>query len=110
MQDQRRGSLPRFPPRSGRDHVLRPAGGALPDGGWVTGARATRPIRLMVEVDGPRLPVRVWGKDVPTPPPPPNSGSHAAVAGDGGEVNPAPMQGTILKVLVERGQAVQVGE
>ena len=88
----------------------RAAVGAEPDDGSVTRVPATRPIQLMVEVDGHRLPVRVWGKDVPTPPPPPNSGSHAAVAGDGGEVIPAPMQGTILKVLVERGQAVQVGE
>jgi acetyl-CoA/propionyl-CoA carboxylase biotin carboxyl carrier protein len=84
--------------------------GADPDDGSVARVQSTRPVQLMVEVDGHRVPVRVWGADVPAPPPPPNSGSLSAVVGSGGDVIPAPMQGTILKVLVERGQSVAAGE
>ena len=69
-----------------------------------------RPARLVVEVDGHRVPVSIWGERLRTPPPPPASaaGSHAlAVAG---EVISAPMQGTILQVLVEPGRTVAAGE
>ena len=69
-----------------------------------------RPARLVVEIDGHRVPVSIWGERLRTPPPPPASaaGSHAlAVAG---EVISAPMQGTILQVLVEPGRTVAAGE
>src|SRR5439155_20131053 len=45
-----------------------------------------RPARLVVEVDGHRVPVPIWGERPRTPPPAPTSalGGHAvALAGDG---------------------------
>jgi acetyl-CoA/propionyl-CoA carboxylase biotin carboxyl carrier protein len=70
---------------------------------------AAPPARVVVELAGRRIPVRVWGDPVPTPPPPPAKGAHAAHAGPAGAI-PAPMQGTILKVLVEQGQQIQAGD
>jgi acetyl-CoA/propionyl-CoA carboxylase biotin carboxyl carrier protein len=67
------------------------------------------PLHLNVEVDGHRIPVRVWGADVRmAPPAPPSSASlHSGhVAG----IIAAPMQGTILDVRVEEGQTVQAGD
>jgi acetyl-CoA/propionyl-CoA carboxylase biotin carboxyl carrier protein len=67
-----------------------------------------RPVHLMVEVGGRRVPVKLWGDHVRTPPPAP-----AAVSGHGGGaagVIAAPMQGTILQVLVEQGQEVEAGQ
>ena len=53
--------------------------------------------------------MQVWGDDLPVPPEPPE-----AVAGGGGahghDVLVAPMQGTILKVLVDEGQEIAVGD
>jgi acetyl-CoA/propionyl-CoA carboxylase biotin carboxyl carrier protein len=71
--------------------------------------RAARgaPVHLMVEVDGHRVPVRLWGDHVRTPPPAPVGGSHAH--GGAGFVT-APMQGTILDVKVAEGQTVAVGD
>jgi acetyl-CoA/propionyl-CoA carboxylase biotin carboxyl carrier protein len=69
-----------------------------------------RPVRLLVEVDGHRVPVRVWGEPVHEPPPVPVATAHAG-SGDG-ENNAilAPMQGTILQVMVELGQEVASGD
>jgi acetyl-CoA/propionyl-CoA carboxylase biotin carboxyl carrier protein len=67
------------------------------------------PATLVVEVDGRRLPVRVWGDPVPTPPPPPAGGGRSHHAHAAGAVA-APMQGTILKVLVEEGQEIEAGD
>lgn len=68
--------------------------------------------RFTFEVDGKRLSVRVretletrTGRNKPQPPT--RAGS---VGGGGGEVLAAPMQGTIVKVMVEKGQAVKVGD
>ena len=65
-----------------------------------------------LEVDGKRFSVRarerldtVVGPKKPKPPK--TSGS---VGGSGSDVLSAPMQGTIVKVLVEKGQAVKAGE
>ena len=68
--------------------------------------------RLDVELDGKRFAVKVRERLDSTvrstkPKPPKRSG---AVAGAGGETLTAPMQGTIVKVLVEQGQAVKAGE
>ncbi|HUG88727.1 MAG TPA: biotin carboxylase N-terminal domain-containing protein [Actinomycetota bacterium] len=63
---------------------------------------------LVVEVGGRRVPVKVWGEDLAAPPPAPESAAHAHHAGAPGAVV-APMQGTILKVLVEEGQEIEAG-
>jgi acetyl-CoA/propionyl-CoA carboxylase, biotin carboxylase, biotin carboxyl carrier protein len=65
------------------------------------------PVHLMVEVDGHRVPVRLWGDHVRTPPPAPATGSHSH--GGAGLVT-APMQGTILDVKVDAGQKVAAGD
>jgi acetyl-CoA/propionyl-CoA carboxylase biotin carboxyl carrier protein len=73
------------------------------------GRAAPRPVRLVVEVDGHRVPVSVWGDDVRTAPPPPAASAHGHATGGPGEVIASPMQGTILKVMVEPGQRVDPG-
>jgi acetyl-CoA/propionyl-CoA carboxylase, biotin carboxylase, biotin carboxyl carrier protein len=75
-----------------------PESGALPS-----------PARVVVEVDGRRLPVRVWGEAVPTAPPPPPSADRG-VHGHGHGTISAPMQGTILQVMVEEGQEITAGD
>lgn len=74
----------------------------------VAGEGAKSPATVVVEVDGRRLPVRVWGDPLPTPPPPPATGDHHHHHHAGAIV--APMQGTILKVLVEEGQDISAGD
>jgi acetyl-CoA/propionyl-CoA carboxylase biotin carboxyl carrier protein len=73
-------------------------------------AAPVKPIRLTVEVDGHRVPVAVWGDDARTAPPPPASSAHGHAAAGTGEIIAAPMQGTILQVLVEAGQEVEAGQ
>jgi acetyl-CoA/propionyl-CoA carboxylase biotin carboxyl carrier protein len=71
---------------------------------------ATNPtVPVVVEVEGRRIPARVWGEPLPTAPRPPEKGSAATHAGAAGAVT-APMQGTILKVLVEKGQTIEAGD
>jgi acetyl-CoA/propionyl-CoA carboxylase, biotin carboxylase, biotin carboxyl carrier protein len=70
---------------------------------------AARPADILVEIDGRRVPVRVFDerRDVAPKPPSghgPHHGEHIH-----GEIR-APMQGTILKVLVEKGQEIRAGE
>ena len=70
---------------------------------------AVRPARVVVELDGRRIPAQVWGDDLATPPPPP----AAAGRGSGGHISDAiaaPMQGTILQIMVEKGQDVSAGD
>ena len=67
-----------------------------------------RPVHLVVEVDGHRVPVKVWGDDVRTAPPAPNAGGSNAQGLAG--VIAAPMQGTILDVKVLPGQRVAAGD
>jgi acetyl-CoA/propionyl-CoA carboxylase biotin carboxyl carrier protein len=69
---------------------------------------AARRTTVVVEVDGRRIPVRVWGDPLPTPPPPPATADHHHGHHAGAIV--APMQGTILKVLVEEGQDIAAGD
>ena len=68
-----------------------------------------RPADILVEVDGRRIPVRIFDErrdPAPRPPMAPDAhhGEHVH-----GEIL-APMQGTIVKVLVEKGQEVRPGD
>jgi acetyl-CoA/propionyl-CoA carboxylase, biotin carboxylase, biotin carboxyl carrier protein len=66
------------------------------------------PARVVVELDGRRVPVRMWG-DLASPPEPPAAAAHAVQHGAGGGIV-SPMQGTILQVMVEEGQELRAGE
>jgi acetyl-CoA/propionyl-CoA carboxylase, biotin carboxylase, biotin carboxyl carrier protein len=68
-----------------------------------------RPADILVEVDGRRVPVRVFDerRDVAPRAPAPHGEHHSERVH--GEIR-APMQGTILKVLVEKGQEIRAGE
>ena len=70
---------------------------------------AARPADILVEIDGRRVPVRVFDerRDVAPKPPSPHGAHHGEHVH--GEIR-APMQGTILKVLVEKGQEIRAGE
>jgi acetyl-CoA/propionyl-CoA carboxylase, biotin carboxylase, biotin carboxyl carrier protein len=76
---------------------------------------ATVPVRpgrardILVEVDGRRVPVRIFDERREVAPSVPTT--HSAHRGEHvhGEIR-APMQGTIVKVLVEKGQAIQAGD
>ena len=72
-------------------------------------AAKPRPADILVEVDGRRVPVRIFDERRERAPDrpalhDPTHGEH--VHG----VITAPMQGTILKVLVEKGQEIQAGD
>jgi acetyl-CoA/propionyl-CoA carboxylase, biotin carboxylase, biotin carboxyl carrier protein len=74
-----------------------------------SGPPPARPADILVEVDGRRVPVRIFdARRAPAPRPP---ASHEALGGEHvhGEIR-AQMQGTIVKVLVEKGQVVQPGD
>ena len=85
----------------------------LPDGGSPTpleaDAKPPVPAELLLEVDGRRVPVRIFDHRRETAPRVPSR-----QAAHGGEhvhsVIAAPMQGTILRVLVEPGQDIQAGD
>ncbi len=67
------------------------------------------PAELLLEVDGRRVPIRIFDQRRDTAPKPP-----ARHTGHGGQhvhsVIAAPMQGTILRVLVEPGQEIRAGD
>jgi acetyl-CoA/propionyl-CoA carboxylase biotin carboxyl carrier protein len=68
-----------------------------------------RPADILVEVDGRRVPVRIFDERRDTAPKPMSAaGAHHGEHVHG--VITAPMQGTILKVLVEKGQEIRAGE
>jgi acetyl-CoA/propionyl-CoA carboxylase biotin carboxyl carrier protein len=71
--------------------------------------RSSKPSDVLVEVDGRRVPVRIFDERREIAPKAPYS--HGGAHGEHvhGEIR-APMQGTILKVLVEKGQDVQAGD
>jgi acetyl-CoA/propionyl-CoA carboxylase, biotin carboxylase, biotin carboxyl carrier protein len=83
--------------------------GAEPAAPAVPEPKQPLPAELLVEVDGRRIPIRIFDHRADTPPKPP-----ASHAGHGGEhvhsVIAAPMQGTILRVLVEKGQEIRAGD
>jgi len=72
-------------------------------------SRAPRPRDILVEVDGRRVPVRIFDERREAAPASP--ATHGAHHGEHvhGEIR-APMQGTIVKVLVEKGQPIQAGD
>jgi acetyl-CoA/propionyl-CoA carboxylase biotin carboxyl carrier protein len=73
------------------------------------GGSPARPSDILVEVDGRRVPVRIFDERremAPRPPSPPDGHHRDHVHG---EIR-APMQGTILKVLVEKGQDIRAGD
>ena len=83
------------------------------EGGGLQGAAPSpargRPADILVEVDGRRVPVRIFDerRDL-APTSPAAGGAHHGAHVHG--VIVAPMQGTILKVLVEKGQEIRAGE
>jgi acetyl-CoA/propionyl-CoA carboxylase, biotin carboxylase, biotin carboxyl carrier protein len=68
-----------------------------------------RPADILVEVDGRRVPVRIFDeRREPAPRPPASAETHHGQHVHGEIL--APMQGTIVKVLVEKGQEVRTGD
>jgi acetyl-CoA/propionyl-CoA carboxylase biotin carboxyl carrier protein len=69
----------------------------------------TRPSDILVEVDGRRVPVRIFDerRQAAPKPPSPHDAQHGGRVH--GEIT-APMQGTIVKVLIEKGQEIRAGE
>jgi acetyl-CoA/propionyl-CoA carboxylase biotin carboxyl carrier protein len=71
--------------------------------------RRAMPAELMVELEGRRVEVRIFDHRRDTPPSPPvrraaHHGEHVH------SVIVAPMQGTILRILVEEGQEIEAGD
>ena len=89
------------------------ADAGLPAQGELSGsgpsAREGRPADILVEVDGRRVPVRVFDERRGVSPKPPEAHAAAHQEHVHGEVR-AEMQGTIVKVLVEKGQDIRAGE
>ncbi|MFM7718591.1 MAG: acetyl/propionyl/methylcrotonyl-CoA carboxylase subunit alpha [Actinomycetota bacterium] len=84
-----------------------PTDAGTPLGGAV--ARPTVPAELVVEVGGRRVPIRVFDQRRPAAPGPlvrhqghHGHGVHSVIA--------APMQGKIVRVLVEPGQSIEAGD
>jgi acetyl-CoA/propionyl-CoA carboxylase biotin carboxyl carrier protein len=72
-------------------------------------AKPPVPAELLLEVDGRRVPVRIFDHRRDTAPKVPSR--QSAHAGEHiHSVIAAPMQGTILRVLVEAGQEIQAGD
>jgi acetyl-CoA/propionyl-CoA/long-chain acyl-CoA carboxylase, biotin carboxylase, biotin carboxyl carrier protein len=71
--------------------------------------RQARASEVVVEVQGRQIPVRLFDPAARTAPPPPDVQGHGG-SGSGGDTITAPMQGTILQVLVEQGQEVTAGQ
>ncbi len=89
-----------------RDVAL-PGGDAAPAPG--AEPRPAVPAELLAELDGRRVPIRIFDQRRETAPKPP--ARHAAH--HGGSVHSviaAPMQGTIVRVLVESGQGIEAGD
>jgi acetyl-CoA/propionyl-CoA carboxylase biotin carboxyl carrier protein len=81
-----------------------------PAGSATAATDTARPVHIVVELDGHRVPVRVWGEPVRQAPTVPLAAGQSGSASADGEVVTAPMQGTILQVLVELGQEVTAGQ
>jgi acetyl-CoA/propionyl-CoA carboxylase, biotin carboxylase, biotin carboxyl carrier protein len=67
------------------------------------------PTTIVVEVGGKRIPVRIFDPAARSAPKAPEAGARAGHGHPAGDVIAAPMQGTILQVLVEEGQEVAAG-
>jgi acetyl-CoA/propionyl-CoA carboxylase biotin carboxyl carrier protein len=61
-------------------------------------------------VEGRRIPVRVHDESKRAAPRPPSTGAGSVHHHGGGDAIVAPMQGTILQVLVEEGAGVEAGQ
>jgi acetyl-CoA/propionyl-CoA carboxylase biotin carboxyl carrier protein len=85
-----------------------PATGERPSGDGAMTGPSSAPFHIAVEVDGHRVPVLLWGVELPHAPAPPASAT--GLGGDGGSAIIAPMQGTILQVMVEPGQEIAEGQ
>ena len=83
--------------------------GAPGDAATASAAPTASPVRLVVEVGGRRVPVSLWGEGMPVAPAPPAALHGHGGAGGGGTIV-APMQGTILKVMVDSGQEIEAGQ
>ncbi len=72
-------------------------------------AKAPVPAELLLEVDGRRVPVRIFDhrRDTAPRPPSPHTAHHGEAVHS---VISAPMQGIILRVLVEQGQEIRAGD
>ena len=71
--------------------------------------RGPRPADVLVEVDGRRIPVRIYDERRAVAPRPPAALGGRRPEHVHGEIR-AEMQGTILKVLVEKGQEIEAGD
>jgi acetyl-CoA/propionyl-CoA carboxylase biotin carboxyl carrier protein len=65
---------------------------------------------VVVEVGGRRIPVKVHDESKRAAPRPPSTGAGSGHHHGGGDAINAPMQGTILQVLVEEGASVEAGQ
>ena len=74
------------------------------------GSQEVTPSTVVVEVGGRRVPVRIFDPAAQGPPKPPITGAKASHAHHAGDVLSAPMQGTILQVMVEEGQEIAAGD
>ena len=68
------------------------------------------PATVLVEVGGKRVPVRIFDPAAKSPPKPPAPGARAGHGHHTGDVIAAPMQGTILQLMVEEGQTIAAGD
>jgi acetyl-CoA/propionyl-CoA carboxylase biotin carboxyl carrier protein len=68
------------------------------------------PATVVVEVDGRRVPVRVFDEARKGPPSPPTASARAHGGGGSGDAIQAPMQGTVLQVVAEEGRPVKAGD
>ena len=89
-----------------RDAALEPA---VADAAQAGAEKPPVPAELLLEVDGRRVPIRIFDHRRDTAPRAPSR--HAAHHGQAvHSVIVAPMQGTILRVLVEAGQEIRAGD
>jgi acetyl-CoA/propionyl-CoA carboxylase biotin carboxyl carrier protein len=68
------------------------------------------PSTIVVEVDGRRVPVRVFDSERKTAPPPPSPSARGHAGSGAGDAIQAPMQGTILQVVAEEGGPIKAGD
>ena len=94
-------ALPSFP-HPEAEPALRAGTGSSP-------ASEALPARLLDELAGRRIPVRVFDDSARPPPPAPEHHARGAGGEHAGDTIVAPMQRTILQVLVELGQEVEAG-
>src|SRR6266702_288143 len=68
------------------------------------------PATIVVEVDGRRVPVRVFDPERSTAPVAPSASARSHAGGGTGDAIQAPMQGTILQVVAEEGVPIKAGD